>query len=92
MSSTIRIRFEDKQYLESLINFIAFKTNKRLTQEEMIALLVRAGTQDKEKLLATMEAPIMQEWNWEQDPIFTIDGIQMGKDASRAIDQDIYNR
>ncbi len=92
MASTVRIHDEDKKTLESLINYVAFKTNKKITQEEMISLLVRAGLQDKDKLLNVIESSPVAELDWRADPIFTVKRVKMGKDASRAAERELYNR
>ncbi len=90
MASTVRIREEDKKILESLINYITFKTNKKITQEEMIALLVKTGSQEKDKLLTAIEVQPEEESDWHSDPIFKVKKVRMGKDASRSGEKDRY--
>jgi len=92
MASTVRIREEDKKILESLMNYLAFKTNKKLTQEDMIAILVKAGSQDKDKLLTAVEPLVEENNDWTSDPIFQVKKVRMGKDASRSVEKDLYGR
>jgi hypothetical protein len=92
MASTVRIREEDKKILESLINYITFKTNKKITQEDMIALLVKTGSQDKDKLLTAIEVSPEEESDWHSDPIFKVKKVRMGKDASHSVEKDLYGR
>ncbi len=91
MASTVRIRDEDKKILESLINYITFKTNKKFTQEDMISLLVKTGSEDKDKLLNEIESTPEYDYDWRSDPIFKVKKVHMGKDASLSVDNDIYN-
>jgi hypothetical protein len=90
MASTVRIRDEDKKILESLINFVAFKSNKRITQEEMIRLLVLVGSKEKEKLLSEIESVPEEEYDWQSDPIFHVKKVHLGKDASTNVDKYLY--
>ncbi len=91
MASTVRIREEDKKLLETLINYVAFKTNKKITQEEMISLLVKAGTHDRDKLLNEIETP-KTDLDWQSDPIFSAKKVKIGKDASQSVEKTLYGR
>lgn len=92
MASTVRISEEDKKNLESLINYIAFKTNRKVTQEEMIGLLVKAGTLDKDDLVSKIQIPSENNYDWQSDPIFAIKKVHMGKNASQSVEKDLYGR
>ncbi len=61
-----------------------------MTQEEMIALLVKTGSQDKDKLLTAIEVQPEEESDWRLDPIFKVKKVRMGKDASRSVEKDLY--
>jgi hypothetical protein len=92
MTSTIRINEEDKKILESLINYIAYKTNRKITQEQMIALLLKTGSRDKDKLLTEIDLPLQNQYDWQSDLIFKVKKVRAGKDASRSVDHDLYSR
>ena len=92
MVSSIRIRDEDKEILDSLINYFNIKTNKKITREELVALLIKTGSQNMDKLVSEIKPVSEEVCDWQSDPIFTIKNVHAGKNASVSVDNDIYIR
>ena len=74
MSSTVRITKKDKQELENLINYLNYKGKSKITQEQMISLLIKAGIKRKTELLELLEQIIKpdNDYDWKNDSIFSL--------------------
>ena len=68
MSSTVRITKKDKQELENLINYLNYKGKgkSKITQEQMISLLIKAGIKRKTELLEQFINPD-NDYDWKND-------------------------
>ncbi len=89
MSSTIRINKKDKQELENLINYLNYKGKSKLTQEQMISLLIKAGIKRKSELLDQIIKPD-SNGHWKNDPIFSLIEIELEENSSETVDENVY--
>jgi len=89
MSSTVRITKKDKQELENLINYLNFKGETKITQEQMISLLINVGKKRKSELLDQISKPDSND-DWKNDPIFSLIEIELEEDSSENVDEIIF--
>ncbi len=92
MSSTVRINKRDKQELENLINYLNYKGKIKLTQEQMISLLIEAGLKRKNEIL---EQIIKHDGDddgddWKNDSIFSLLEVELEENASETVDETVY--
>nr|WP_147663022.1 hypothetical protein [Candidatus Prometheoarchaeum syntrophicum]QEE16141.1 hypothetical protein DSAG12_01970 [Candidatus Prometheoarchaeum syntrophicum] len=89
MSSTVRITKKDKQELENLINYLNYKGKSKITQEQMISLLIDAGIKRKHELLEQILKP-ENDYDWKNDPIFSLIEIKLDENSSETVDDIVY--
>ena len=91
MSSTVRITKKDKQELENLINYLNYKGKgkSKITQEQMISLLIKAGIKRKTELLEQFIKPD-NDYDWKNDPIFSLIEIELEENSSENVDEIVY--
>ena len=89
MSSTVRITKKDKQELENLINYLNYKGKSKITQEQMISLLIKAGIKRKSELLEQFIKPD-NDYDWKNDPIFSLIEVELEENSSETVDEIVY--
>lgn len=89
MSSTVRINKKDKQELENLINYLNYKGKSKITQEQMISLLINSGIKRKNELLDQIIKPD-NDYDWKKDPIFSLIEIELEENSSETVDEIVY--
>ncbi len=89
MSSTVRITKKDKQELENLINYLNYKGKSKITQEQMISLLIKAGIKQKTELLEQFIKPD-NNYDWKNDPIFSLIEVELEENSSETVDEIVY--
>ena len=89
MASTVRISDKSKAKMQKLIHYLAFKTNQKISQKEILDLLIESGLQNKDNLLKIMvkEENII---NCKEDPIFQDVDLELDENASETVDEVVY--
>jgi hypothetical protein len=91
MASTIRISDQAKKKMQKLIHYLGFKTNRQISQREMLDLLIEVAIQDKEVLLKQLK-PTEQSTDWKNDPIFQEIDLEMEEDTSEKVKNIVYGK
>ncbi len=91
MASTVRISDESKKKLKSLIKYLGFKTNRNISQKDLIDALIELNWEDREGLVRFYQKN-EEESNWKEDPIFEDVDIKMNRNASESVDEILYGK
>ncbi len=91
-STTVRISSDDKKELDELISFLSFKAKRKLTQTEILSLLISIGKEERVNLVDKIVEESDINYDVENDPFFNLPEFDMDEDTSENIDKIIYNR
>lgn len=90
MSTTIRISKKDKEKLDQLSRYLSFKTEKKLTQEELIRSLVEIGTENKQEMVQMIKGNDESSEDLSNDPFFNLPRIELEEEDSINVDKTLY--
>ncbi|MHA1611382.1 MAG: hypothetical protein ACTSYU_04945 [Promethearchaeota archaeon] len=90
MASTVRISNIAKLKMQKLIHYLGFKSNQKLSQRQILDILIDSGLQHKEELLKMIDKK-EKIVNWRKDPILDDMDLDLDEYASETIDKVIYS-
>ncbi len=89
MTSTVEISDKAKQEISKLITYLSLKTNRPISQKELLDVLIESSTQNMDQLLTKIKRST-SEHNWKEDSIFHDVTLSLDVTTSETIDDVVY--